>query len=125
MAEKETNITILKIEPHKEPEVITIPNTLESLQGLVGGYLEGLGLSPTVHMLLNEEGKLEGLEPNRRFNNDILVGTILIVGRDGEELTSLTAEQIQEYTNRFKTPEDIDPEELKRAPGFDWFTFLF
>lgn len=125
MSEKEANITIIKIEPHKEPEVITIPNTLQSFKGLVGGYIEGLGISPTAHMFVNEEGKLEGLEPNRRFNNDILVGTILIVGVDGEDTTSLTPEQIEEYMERFKTPEDISPDEVFAASGFDWFNFIF
>lgn len=95
-------ITIIKVEPHRQPEVITINNTLEALQGLVEGYLEAVSLSPTACIIVNEEGKLLGLTPNRKLNHDILVGNIIIVGTEGPEIVSLTPTQIKEYKEKFK-----------------------
>lgn len=115
-------ITIIKIEPHKEPEVVTIKNDLQTFQSLVGGYIEGVSLSPTAYIFINEEGKLLGLEPNRRFNRDILVGTILIVGADHEDTVSLTPEQIKQYIEQFKRVETINPSEVSNPK---WEIFIF
>lgn len=95
-------ITIIKAEPHRQPEIITINNTLEALQSLVEGHIEAVSLSPTACIIVNEEGKLIGLPPNRKFYHDILVGTILIVGIQGSEIVSLTSTEIKEYMEKFK-----------------------
>ena len=62
---KEDNIRVLKVEPQKEPEVVTIKNDLESMQEAVGGLIEIIDLSETACVICNEEGKLNGLEGNR------------------------------------------------------------
>lgn len=108
-----STLTIIRIKPLCKPEVITIPYTLEALHHEVSGYIEVVFISPTAVIIVNEEGKLLGLQPNRRLNNDILVGNILIVGTAGEELISLTQEQIALYTKQFETPEYIEPTELR------------
>lgn len=36
----ENEITVLKVEPGKAPEQITIPNTLKAMRELVGGRIE-------------------------------------------------------------------------------------
>lgn len=50
----------------------------------------------------NEEGKLNGMELNRRVGNDIIAGPFFIVGdsEDGE-FVSLSDEQIEKYTQEF------------------------
>ena len=35
---KEKEITVLKVEPGKSPETVTMPNTLDAMQKMVGGY---------------------------------------------------------------------------------------
>ena len=99
------------IEPMKEPRVIEIEQKLESYQEQVGGYIEALTISDDVVILVNEEGKLRGMTPNRRFNGDVLVGNILIVGRKGEDLCGLSDKNIQLYSVQFKEPEDISMDE--------------
>ena len=37
---KEDSIQVLKIEPCKAPKIVTITNTLEDMQPMVGGYIE-------------------------------------------------------------------------------------
>lgn len=91
-------------EPGKEPEQITIANSLEAFQEAVGGYIENYALKDKGLIVCNEEGKLRGLEYNFHYDEnyapEIFVGTILVVGitedEHGEivyEDTPLTAEE--------------------------------
>ncbi len=123
MSGNETSITILKIEPMCKPEVVTVENTLRAFQQMVGGFIELLDVSDTVCILVNEEGKLNGLTPNRRFAGDILVGTILVVGRDGENLSSLQADELETYEALFHEPESIDLSELALRNPFGYSLF--
>ena len=117
---KEPMIRVLKIEPHKEPQVIHIKNSLESLQKEVDGYLEIVVLSPTVMMVFNEEGKIIGLEGNRRFNNDVIVGNIIIAGiDDNRDTCSLSDVELKTYMERFKQPEEISQEEIDSTSTFN------
>lgn len=52
---KEDSIQVLKIEPGKAPKIVTIPNTLEAMQQMVGGYIEVIPLED-VCLVCNEEG---------------------------------------------------------------------
>ena len=56
-----------------------LKNTLEAMQEAVGGYIDIIGLDGSVCILLNDEGKLIGLEGNRRIGSDIIVGDFLFV----------------------------------------------
>ena len=38
--QKEPEITVLKVEPGKAPEEVTIPNTLEAMQEMAGDLIE-------------------------------------------------------------------------------------
>ena len=117
---KEPMIRVLKIEPHKEPQVIHIKNSLESLQKEVNGYLEIVVLSPTAMMVFNEEGKIIGLEGNRRFNNDVIVGNIIIAGiDDNRDTCSLSDADRKTYMERFKQPEEISQEEIDSTSTFN------
>lgn len=66
-----------------------VSNTLENFQRTVGGYIETVPLQCGVIAIVNEEGKLQGLEPNLRIPGDVLVGTIILCGVDGEEFTDI------------------------------------
>ena len=123
---KEKQIKVLKIEPLKAPEVVTIENTLENLQAAVGGLIQiTYPWRDNACIICNDEGKYLGMDLNRALyegeepcqkgnkNNqtgemyDIIAGVFLITGisdRDGYQ-HSLTEEQIQAYTERFKYPE--------------------
>ena len=87
---KENELTVLKVEPGKAPEETTIPNTLAAMQQMVGGYIEVVYLEDAC-LVCNEEGKLIGLEGNRRVGNDIIAGTFFLVGDHGDgDFCSLT-----------------------------------
>ena len=120
---KETEIKVLKVEPGKAPEVVFLKNELSQLQKAVSigapyvGLIEIIELNDEVCILCNEEGKLIGLPPNRRFRNDILVGTFYFTGQnyDEGELTSLSEHLIEYLSKQYAVPDIIDPEEVDKT----------
>lgn len=117
---KEKEIKVLKVTTLQVPEVITLKNTLEDLQKAVSidapyvGLIEIVEIDSDTCILCNEEGKLIGLEPNRRFGNDILCGVFYVTGQDKcGNLTSLSDEAIEKYKERFKHAEIILRDEVE------------
>ena len=107
-------LTVLVVEPMKEPYVKEIVPGLHSLQAEVGGDIAtAYPFSDPVGLVCNDEGKLIGLELNRGLRDehgeiyDIMAGTFLVVGLGEESFTSLTPEQVQKYTEHFKQPEQF------------------
>lgn len=110
---KEKTIKVLMVEPYQEPRITEIGNDLDSLQKAVSigadeqGLIELVYLEDNVSILCNEEGKLIGLEPNRRLGNDILCGVFYVVADDEEgNLASLTEEQQERYAQMFRHPDE-------------------
>lgn len=101
----EEKIDCLLIKPNELPKRITIDNTLEAKQQLVGGLIEVSYLlnDNEVCIICNEEGKIMNLPLNRLIGPDIIAGPFLIVGDDYEngDFKSLTEEQITKYTKMF------------------------
>ena len=81
--------------PGQISQIITIPNTLEALQQLVGGYIETLTLPDGFVIICNEEGRYLGLQPNVNTYAGVIVGNIIITKAEGEDFASLTPEQLQ------------------------------
>ena len=88
-------IRVLVKEPGKEAELREIQNTLEALQCIVGGYIETVTFAEDCTLIVNEEGKLQGLPVNFRIFGDVIVGTAVLAGVDGEEFCSLEEQQIE------------------------------
>lgn len=109
---KKAGITVLVVEPLKEPYVKTISSGLKSLQAEVGGNIEEIfPFDDASAVILNGDGKLKGLMPNRGLYDcegrlcDVIAGTFLVLGTAGEDFCSLSKEQIAEYMERYKVPE--------------------
>ena len=117
---REETITVLKVAPGAVPEVVTLKNDLRSLQEAVSidapyvGLIEVLALDAKTIILLNEEGKLIGLAPNRRFGCDILCGVFYVVGQDAQRNSaSLPSAAIDRYRKVFAHPECFTKEEVE------------
>lgn len=115
-------IKVLMVEPGKHPKVTTLANELDALQKAVSigadyqGLIELISIEDGDCILCNEEGKLIGLEGNRRVGSDIIVGVFYIMSEDEEgNLVSLTEQKIQYYTKRFWAPEIFDSAEIEEA----------
>lgn len=119
-------IRILKIEPQKLPYEKKINNDLEGIQGEVEGLFECIYLDDNCILVCNEEGKLNGMELNRRVGNDIIAGPFFIAGDscDGEFI-SLTDEQVEQYTNEFSKIQEFTGEEPEAQPRMEFISFDF
>ena len=105
-------LTVLVVEPMKEPYVKEIAPGLHALQAEVGGDIAAsYPFDDPVGLVLNDEGKLIGLDLNRSLRDehgeiyDIVAGTFLVVGLGEESFASLSPDMIQKYTEQFKRPE--------------------
>ena len=79
------NIQVVIVEPQKAPYKKTIPNNLDAMRDIVGGYIEIVRMDAKTQsgaeliITVNEEGKLIGLPFNRNILGfDILAGTFFI-----------------------------------------------
>lgn len=85
---------VLIKEPGKKAQLKNISNNLNTLQEIVGGYIETVTFDKAV-VICNEEGLLKGLPFNCEIKREIkgkdvsakFVGTIIICGIDGEDFT--------------------------------------
>ena len=121
---KENIIKVLKVKPHEHPEVCMLENSLEAMQEAVGGYIDIVGLDDNACILLNDEGKLIGLEGNRRIGSDIIVGDFFVCGSDEEgNLTSLKEDDLIAYTMLFYEPQEFTKEEIEETAVIEFYTF--
>ena len=115
------------VEPMKPPTVQEIDGSLESMQKLVGGYIQAVyPFDDPVAIVCNEEGKLLGLPMNRALTDDhgvpydIVCGTFFIAGVGHEDFISLTEQQIEKYqkkyTNEMLFSVPVQPENHKTHP---------
>lgn len=81
---------VVRKDPGKPPVITQVKNTLEALQQAVDGPIETVTLARDVVIICNEEGRLMGLPHNCRFLGIDFVGTILVVGVDGDEFSGLS-----------------------------------
>ena len=117
---KRKEIKVLMVEPGKNPRVTVLQNDLDSLQKAVSIGAEYQGLIEIVPLgngdciLCNEEGKLIGLDGNRRVGRDIIVGVFYVMSEDREgDLISLSEKKIQYYQKLFWEPQTFDREEIE------------
>ena len=100
-------IRVLVVEPGRKPYESEIVNTLRGQQLAVEGYIEYVDNGDGTYIVCNEEGKLQHMQPNRRYYDDILVGPFFVAGVGEDDLCSLTDEQVAAYMERFAEPEQI------------------
>ena len=98
---------VLIVEPEKAPRMANITGDLNSLQQVVGGYIEAVyPYDDPVAIVCNEEGKLIGLPLNRKLEDyDIIAGTFIVCGLGEEDFDSLSPELAEKYREKFAYPE--------------------
>lgn len=83
---------IIKRPDEEFGHVCYISTSIENLKRTVGGFVEEdtiytsfTGALHRIHILSNEDGKIQGLEENIWIEGNLFVGTIIIIGlNDGE-----------------------------------------
>ena len=105
-------MNVLMVEPGKAPHETQIGDDLQSMQALVGGYLEAVyPFEQPVALVCRESGKLDGLTLNRALRDadgdiyDIIAGTFFIAGLGESDFTDLPHELAEQFAERFRQPE--------------------
>ena len=100
------------VEPGKAPYEMQIGSDLQSMQALVGGYIQAVyPYEEPVALICNEDGKLDGLLLNRALRDshgdiyDIVAGNFFIVGLGQNDFTDLPHELAEQFEERFRQPE--------------------
>ncbi len=116
---------ILKIEPGMAPYTKEMEPGLKNIQQEVGGFFEMVYLEENVALCCNEEGKLNGMQMNRRVGDDIICGPFFIVGLqpDEGEFCSLPEDKIQHYSEQFKEPDQFSDYEPNAQPFIRLISF--
>lgn len=103
---------VLLIKPGKKPETVDIEPGLESLQKMVDGNIQVVyPFEELVGLVMNEDGKLNGLPLNRALRDengeiyDIIAGDFLVVGLTEEDFGSLSEELVEKFSGLFEYPE--------------------
>jgi hypothetical protein len=123
---KENMIKVVKVEVGQTPIVKEIANDLNALQAEVGGLIECVYLNDGCIAVVNEEGKIKGMEPNRRIGEDIICGPFFICGDTADgDFTSLSEEQTEKYSQQLAEIEQFAGDEPELNPcmtfiGFDY-----
>lgn len=119
MAHKPDNlIRALYVEPGNEPLVVEVQNDLRALQRAVQGLIELVPLDRKTLLLCNEEGKLQGMQGNRRMENgSVIAGPFLVVRDGGSDFASLTDHQTEFYMGKFKEPHEISQDDVQADMG--------
>lgn len=99
---------VLVVEPNKNPVIMEIEDSLDSIQKLVGGYFQVIyPFKDPVVLVCNEEGKLKGLPPNRTICGsdgkymDTIVGTFFLAGNGEEDFVDFPADLFDKYNILF------------------------
>ena len=105
-------MNVLMVEPGKAPYEMQIGDDLQSMQALVGGYIQAVyPFEQPVALVCCESGKLDGLPLNRALRDadgdiyDIVAGNFIIVGLGKSDFTDLPHELAEQFAEQFRQPE--------------------
>ena len=112
--ENEKKIKVVLLEPGHPARADELDASLAGMPTLVGGLLEPFyPCDEQVCIVCNEESKINGMRPNRSVKNDdgvmvdFIFGSAFICDCRGENLDSLSDEQIDRYGKMFRYPEHL------------------
>ena len=109
-------MNVLMVEPGKAPYETQIGDDLQSMQALVGGYIQAVyPYEEPVALIANESGKLDGLPLNRALRDsdgdiyDIVAGNFFTSSREPVKLPRFSGFiwSTCEQPGRWKTPLDL------------------
>ena len=92
---------ILLREPVNQPlQVMEIDDKFATMQKLVGGYIQAIGITEGIVCLIDEDGRAKGLDNN--FYHDrygAIIGNCVFCGTKGEDFIGLTDTQVLEVAD--------------------------
>lgn len=91
-----------------EQGIMEVENTLKALQEFVGGYIEVYPIGGDLLVVLNEEGKFNGMKPVAAYMEDedkivdIFYGNVLVCRSKNEEFTDIKDSDIEVIKSKIK-----------------------
>ena len=118
--QKSSNLLrVVYVEPGKPAYEAEVGNNLRYIQKAVGGLFDTVRLDPKTVIVCNDEGKLNGMQGNRRLDNGtVLAGPFFIVGKKGENFASLSDQQVSAYLDKFAQTHEITQAEVEADTYF-------
>ena len=111
---EEKKIKVVLLEPGKLACAAEIDASLAGMQKVVDGLIEPFyPFAERVCIVCNEEGKINGMRPNRSVKDDrgvmvdFIFGPAFLCDCRGARLGSLSDEQIDRYIKMFRYPEHL------------------
>lgn len=105
--------TFILVETNQEPMIEKTFDVNEYFRNTVGGVRSEFYLKDDSVAIIFDKTAADRNIPNRAFRDkdgrvsDVICGSFMIVGFDGKDYVSLTREQIDRYSERFKIPDII------------------
>lgn len=91
---KNSKITAYYKPVGKQQTLVEIENDLQTMQKLIGGYIESYTIASDAAVICDEEGRLKGLPYNCSVGGARFYGPILLVGACGDEFCSVNKSTI-------------------------------
>ena len=111
-------IQVLLVRPDERPDLVTIPNELSAMQGLVGGTITTFdtGVPGTIGVA-NDEALLLRMPPNRFVpaTGALIFGPLFLAG-DGVNFHSLSAGELRDALAVFASPLTREQVQLALRP---------
>lgn len=104
---------VIYVEPGKPAQKTKICTELSDLQRVVDGYIEACEVGENIFVICNEDGKINGMTPNRALFDekedlcDVVFGPFFVCEGKGERFGSLSEEHLEQYYKRFYKPEQF------------------
>lgn len=116
---------VVYVEPGKPAVEKKIGTELEDLQAVVGGLIECVyPHGDRTILVCNDEGKLLGMQGNRRLSNgSVIAGPFFIIGDAGEKFRSLTDAEVNRYLQMYAEPQQISQREVQADMGMTFYCF--
>ena len=84
-----SNIRVVIKKPNEAAYMTVIKNELETLQKIVGGFIETVTVSDDLVVICNEEGRIKKLPQNCNVCGVDFVGTIIFAGVNEDEFANV------------------------------------
>ena len=104
-------MNVLMVEPGKAPYETQIGDDLQSMQAVVGGYIQAVyPYEGPVALICNEDGKLDSLPLNRALRDadgdiyDIVAGNFFIVVLGESDFSDLPHGLAERFAEQFRQP---------------------
>lgn len=119
---KPASYRVVYVEPGKPAVEKKIGTDLQGLQAEVGGLIECIYNRDGTIIVANDEGKLLGMEGNRRLGNgSIIAGPFFVIGDADENFRSLTDAEVSRYLQVYAKPQQISQREVQADMGFTFY----